>query len=132
MKKLVVLFPRDTYASGSDGTLRIYVSADANRLTFGAAKSIRFQAVGFRRSTNARIRVKMWETCAPDLRPNELIPGGTPFFTSANVTTLRPAPETISGVFSGNVNFTLEVEASAGAALEEWDGAVYATLILEE
>lgn len=106
--------------------------SDDIRTALGSAKSIRIQAFGFRRTPTSSVTIKMWETCVPDVRPNDVIPGGSAFFTSTAVTSLRPSPEQISGPFSSNVNFTLHIVASTGTNLEEWDGAVYATLILEE
>ena len=132
MKKTILLFPRGTYLSNTDGTAKTHRCSDEVRKLAGKAKLVRYQLIGFRRSTNAGAKLKMWETASMDLRPSEAIPGGAPFFTGAEATSLRPVPETITGPFCENAEFTLEVRATAGAATEEWDGEVWGTLVFEE
>ncbi len=114
MKTEVAILTRATYQSNADGTKKTDTSEDAMAKKIGQAKSIRAQWVGFRRSPNARVTFSMWETCAPDIRPSEEMPGQAAFFTSAANNILRPVPSQINGPFAANVSFTLDVDASAG------------------
>lgn len=132
MKTEVVVFPRATYSTDAGGLKKTYTCDDALCKKLGQAKHIRVQWIGYRRSPNARVTFSMWETCAPDIRPSEEMPGQTAFFASGNIDILRPVPSQINGPFAANVNFTLDIVASAGAQVEEVEGALCVTLILEE
>lgn len=132
MKSLVVLFERNTYQSNTDGTARTWISRDELRKVLGQAKSMRVQIIGYRNAANTGVRLKMYENSYLDLRPSETNASGSPFWTGTEATTLRPAPENISGPFGANVEFTLEVRNTSAASQVEFDGIVVVTLILEE
>lgn len=132
MKKSVLVFPRDTYQSQADGNIRTYVCRDEVRRAMGQAKHIRFQLIGYRKSANARVTVKLWETPDPNLRPSEVVPGGTALFTGTAITALRSAPQQINGPFCDNVEMTLDIDEATPASQQEFDLEVWATLIIEE
>jgi hypothetical protein len=132
MKSMVVVFDRQLYTSNSDGTAKSVACPDRLRSVLGQAKSIRLQWVGFRMTANCEVKFKMWESGYNGMRPSELAATGSPFFTSAAITALRPASENITGPFGGNVEFTMEVRNNAAGSLVEADGLMACTLILEE
>ena len=73
-------------------------------------------------------------TSAPR-RPTHRGPRSGPaprLWTGTEATTLRPAPETITGPFGGNVEFTLEIRNTSAASQVEFDGIIVLTLIMEE
>lgn len=132
MKKSIELFSRMTYQNEPTNQKRVVVSADSLAKSLGAAKAIRVQLIGYRITAGCELTLSMHETAHPGFRPNEVVPGGTPFHTSNVITTLRPAPYTINGPFCDNVCFTLQIKHTTDAAQVEFDGQVYVTLILEE
>ena len=132
MKKSALVFPRDTYQSKSDGSTRTYVCRDEVRRAMGQAKDIRFQVIGYRKTTNARLTVKLWETPDPNLRPSEVAPSVAAAFTSTTISTLRSAPQQINGPFCDNVEMTLDVDEATPASQQEFDLELWATLIIEE
>jgi hypothetical protein len=132
MKANLVVLPLATYSSESNGSPRVYQSQDAQKARLGAAKAIRAQIIGSRITTNTELRLLMYETPSDDMRPIDVVPGGSPFFTSSVVNTARSVPIQINGPFSGNVTLALEVKHSSQAAAVEFQGLVAVTLILEE
>ncbi|MDP2317114.1 MAG: hypothetical protein Q8P41_29750 [Pseudomonadota bacterium] len=132
MKANLVVIPSATYQSETSGAKRAFQSQDALKARLGAAKSIRAQIIGTRISTNTEIRLLVFETPYDEMRPGDVVPGGSPYFTSAAVTALRSAPIQINGPFSGNVTIALEVKHATDGGAVEFEGLVAATLILEE
>lgn len=132
MKTMIVIFERQTYTSKADGTAKVVVSADRLRTVLGQAKLIRLQWIGFRMAPNSEVKLKVWESSYAGLRPSELEQTGAPYFTSAAYTTLRPAAENATGPFGANVDVTMEVRNNAAGTLVEVEGAVAATLVMEE
>lgn len=132
MKSIVIVFERSTWQSNSDGTLRTFVSRDSIREVLGQAKSMRVQIIGYRNLANTGVKLKMYENSYLDMRPTETNQSGAPFWTGTEATTLRPAPENISGPFGANVEFVMEVRNTAAGTQVEFDGIVVVTLIIEE
>ena len=132
MKEMIVLFERNTYLSASNGAAQSWISRDELRKVIGQAKSIRVQIIGYRNMANAGVKLYMYENSTPDMRPTETNQSGAPFWTGTEATTLRPAPENISGPFGANVEFKMEVRNTAAATQVEFDGMVVLTLIMEE
>ncbi len=82
---------------------------------------------------NAEVVLKVWESSYAGMRPSELKAGnGNPFWTSAAITSLRPAPENVTGPFGAFVEITMEVRTTTGGTMAEVDGMVVVTLILED
>lgn len=132
MKTMEVVFERQSYTSNADGSVKIHVSPDKLRTIIGQATAVRVQFVAFRMTPDTEVKLKFWESCYEGMRPSELQAGnGTPYWTSAAWTTLRPAPQTIDGPFGGDVEFTMEVRKTTGSTQAEVDGMIVVTLILE-
>ena len=132
MKQSVILFERNTYQSNSDGSARIWISRDELRAQLGSAKSMRVQIIGYRNDANTGVKLKMVENSYPAMRPTETAASGSPFWTGTEATTLRPAPENISGPFGVNVEFTLEIRNTSGGTQVSFEGIIVLTLIIEE
>lgn len=134
MKRGVTIFQRSTFTSFSNGTVKKYVCSPEIWKMLGQAINIRYQFIGFRKSANVQIQLKIFESPCDEIPAHEVMPGTppTPFFTGTMCNILRPAPEMINGPFSHNVVAILEVSDSTTTAMEEWDGYVAATAILEE
>jgi hypothetical protein len=132
MKRSTVIFPLRAYLSMTDGTTAIYRMPAELRGVVGQAKALRYQFVGFERSTNAQLELQMFESAYEDMPADEVIPGATPFHTSGSVNALRTSPTIVPGPFCTNVEMVLKVSASTGSVQESWQGLIAATLILEE
>jgi hypothetical protein len=132
MKSLLRVFPRDTYNTPT-GAIKAYRHDLALCEALGQGKSLRIQAYGHRQSdaTNARARIRVFETSVPAGRPQEtgqeIGPPGTA------ITTLRPAPIQVNGPFQGRVEIVLEIDdvLNQDNAME-FDLEVHVTVILEE
>ena len=132
MKTNLIVLSQSTYSSGPNGAPRSYQSSDALKTRLGAAKSIRAQLIGSRISVGTELRLIVYETPYEEIRPVDAVPGGTPFFTSAAITSARSVPVQIDGPFSGNVTLALEVKHSGGTTTVEFEGLLAVTLILED
>jgi hypothetical protein len=132
MKRSTVIFPLRAYLSLTSGSAAIYRMPQELRSVIGQAKALRYQIVGFERSTNAQLELQMFESAYEDMPADEVIPGATPFHTSGAVTSLRTSPTTVPGPFCTNVEMVLKVSDSTSTAQESWQGLIVATLILEE
>lgn len=132
MKTMEIVFDRLNYTSNADGSVRVHVSPDRLREVLGQGTVLRVQFIGFRMTPDTEVKLKFWESSFSGMRPSELQAGnGNPFWTSDAYTTLRPAPQTVSGPFGGNAEFTMEVRKTTGSTVAEVDGMVVVTLILE-
>lgn len=133
MKKSTLALQRGTYTNNTaDNKKQLYPSPDELSRVLGQAKALRFQCVGSRIDPNCELKVHLYETPYEGFRASDLIAGGAPFFSSTTMTTLRPVPQTIPGLFSEFVTLVLEVKHSGDAGPVQWDGLVAVTLIIEE
>ncbi len=128
MKRSTILLPLGLLQSENTGAAKTYRFPAELRKAVGQADEIRYQFVGFRRSTNARVVLELYESPYEDLPADEVY-DGTPFHTSANCDALRSAPASISGPFSTNVEILIKCSDSTATGPEEWYGLVAATLI---
>lgn len=85
--------------------------------------------MGIARSANARATLKVFQASVQGRSPSEI---GTQVGANHVQNILRPVPVTITGPFQGRIEITLEIDASSGVDVEEFDLEVAATLILEE
>ncbi len=132
MKRATILFPLGLYQSNNDGTAVAYKMPQELRTLVGQAKALRYQFIGFNRTTNARVVMTMFESPWEGTAADEVLPGAAPFHTSGNLDNLRAGPVQVAGPFGTNVEMVLKCSASAGGGPESWYGLVAATLILEE
>ena len=132
MKQMTILFERNTWQSNSDGSARSFTSRDELRKVLGQAKSFRVQVIGYRNDANTGVKLYMYENSYAELRPIETNQSGAPFWAGSEATTLRPAPENISGPFGANVEFKMEIRNTSAASQVSLDGMVVLTLIMEE
>jgi len=132
MKVMEVVFERQVYTSKGDGTVLTVVSQEKLRSLLGQSLSMRAQFIGFRMTANAEVKLMAWESSYPSMRPTDLKPdNGSPFWTGAAITGLRPTPETIPAPYGGDVEFTMDVKTTSGGTMAEVDGMVVVTMFLE-
>ncbi len=130
LKTHVLLF-EGTFRTTTNGGARTFLATDEVRRLVGQASRIRISIIGTDRTANAELTLRIYDTASPSARPSEIDPGYAAFFTSAPIATLTPAPINVAGPTCDNVDLVLELKASSGTNLEEWTGAIYATLIFE-
>ncbi len=129
MKRLVQVYARDTYLSGSSGSIQLFRHDASQYSLLGQAKTILLQVYGYRRSSTARATIKVYESSIPGRSPSEV---GVQLGSASTVTVLRSPPISITGPFQGMVEITLEIDDTAAATQQEFDLEIDATLILGE
>lgn len=133
MKKIVNIFPRDTFFSLNNGNTKSYFH-NANLFELlGSAKSIKLHWIGHSSSKDTtQVTIRAFQSSYPDRRPFET---SIEIALSGNAfTALRPPVINIPPSFMGLVDVVVEVDDSAATGREEVqvEGELWATLIFEE
>ena len=129
MKRLIPVYTRDTYLSGSSGGVKVFRHDESLFEVLGQGKVLLLQVYGYRKSATARATIKVYESSLQGRPPSEI---GTQVGTTVTVTTLRPGPMSITGPFQGRIEVVLEIDDTAATSQQEFDLVIAATLIIEE
>ena len=129
MKKVIVLFKRQTFLSAAAGAIKTYTHEEDKADVLGQAKLLRVRFFGERRTANARATIKAFEGAIAGRRPAEI---GSQIGASQVISSLRPEPFNVAAPFEGRVELTVDIDASSGGAVEEFEFQIVVTAIMEE
>jgi hypothetical protein len=130
MKKMITIFPRQTFVSANDGSTRTYLHDQRLCEALGATDELQLVLIGDRvSSSDTLVRITVYQGADPENRPSDV---GDPMeeFIYEIKGQLRPEPMVVSGPYLSKLDITLEIEEDSASPTTQQQAqlGLYATL----